>query len=106
MQKAKTEDPFVRDIKATPDPAIVVCTDRQLDDIVRFCATPNGLSASILTVDPTFNLADFECTPITYRHLLVSTRRYGTAPIFLCPILIHFRKNFQSFLFLPPPWLD
>ena len=99
MQKAKTEDPFVRDIKATPDPAIVVCTDRQLDDIVRFCATPNGLSASILTVDPTFNLGDFECTPITYRHLLLSTRRYGTAPIFLGPILIHYRKNFQSFLF-------
>ena len=47
MQKAKTEDTFIRDIKTTPDPAIVVCTDRQLDDMIRFCATPSGLSASI-----------------------------------------------------------
>ena len=51
-----------------------------------------------LTVDPTFNLGDFECTPITYRHLLLTTRRYGTAPVFLGLILIHYRKNFQSFL--------
>lgn len=36
MQKAKTEDTFIRDIKTTPEPAIVACTDRQLDDLVRF----------------------------------------------------------------------
>ena len=30
---------------------------------------------------------------------ILTTRRYGTAPVFLGPILIHYRKNFQSFLF-------
>ena len=63
MQKVKTEDPFIRDIKTTPDPAIVVCTDQQLDDFVRFCAPPGGVIHTILTVDPTFCLGDFECTP-------------------------------------------
>jgi hypothetical protein len=63
MQKAKTEDPFIRDIKTTPDPAIVACTDQQLDDLVRFCAPPTGVNCSILTVDPTFCLGDFECIP-------------------------------------------
>ena len=75
MQKAKTEDPFIRDIKTTPDPAIVACTDKQLDDLVRFCAPPPSVNCSILTVDPTFCLGDFECTPITYRHLLLVTRQ-------------------------------
>ena len=99
MQKAKTEDPFIRDIKTTPEPAIVACTDRQLADLARFCAPPTGINCSILTVDPTFCLGDFECTPITYRHLLLTTRRYGKPPVFLGPVLVHYRKNFASFLF-------
>ena len=99
MQKAKTEDPFIRDIKATPDPSVVACTDKQLNDLVRFCAPPAGLNCSILTVDPTFSLGDFECTPVTYRHLLLVTRRYGKHPVFLGPVLVHYRKNFASFLF-------
>ena len=78
MQKAKTEDPFIRDIKTTPDPA---CTDRQLDDLVRFCATPAGL------VDPTFCLGEFECTPITHRPLILVSKRYGAPPVFLGPVL-------------------
>ncbi len=99
MQQSKAGDGFVRDIKISPDPAIVVARDRQLDDLVRFCATPTGVESSILTVDPTFCLGDFECTPTTYRHLLLTTRRYGTAPVFVGPVLIHYRKNFASFLF-------
>ena len=99
MQQAKTGDRFVRDIKAAPEPAIVVASDRQLDDLVRFCGTPSGAECSILTVDPTFCLGDFECTPITYRHLLLVSHRYSTSPIFIGPILIHYRKNFGSFLF-------
>ena len=42
MQQYKAGDDFVRDIKSTPDPAIVIATERQLDDLVRFCATPAG----------------------------------------------------------------
>ena len=40
MRKATTED---RNTNATPDPAIIACTDWQLDNLVRFCAPPvNG----------------------------------------------------------------
>ena len=38
MQKAFTEDPtkkFVRAVNAAPEPAVVVCTDRQLQDSVQ-----------------------------------------------------------------------
>ena len=33
--KAKAENPFVRDVKTSPDPAIVVCTESQLSDLER-----------------------------------------------------------------------
>ena len=66
MQQSKAGDDFVRDIKSTPDPAIVIAAERQLDDLVRFRVTPAGTDMSILIVDPTFCLGDFECTPITY----------------------------------------
>ena len=63
MQQSKAGDDFVSDIKSTPDTAIVIATERQLDDLVQFCATPAGTDMSILTADPTFCLCDFECTP-------------------------------------------
>ena len=99
MQQAKVGDPFVHDIKTSPDPAIVLANEVQLNDLLCFCATPVGLENAMLTVDPTFCLGDFEFTPITYRHLLLETRRYGKPPIFIGPSLIHYRKNFSSYLF-------
>ena len=95
MQKAKA---YVRDIKTLPDPAIVIASDEQLDDLVRFCAPPVGIESCIMTVDPTFSLGEFECTPVTYRQLLVQTCRGKVSPVFLGPVLIHYRKNFPTFL--------
>lgn len=55
MQQSKTGDSYVGDIKASPDPAIVIANNKQLDDLLRFCCTTNaGKEVSILTVDPTF----------------------------------------------------
>lgn len=94
MQKSKMGDCYVRDIKSSPDPAIVVASDGQLDDLVRFCASPTGVESCVMTIDPTFCLGEFECTPVTYRHLLLITRRNKTPPVFMGPVLIHYRKIF------------
>ena len=59
---------FIRDVKAYPEPAIVLASEQQLFDLDRFCC--NAAQFSILTVDPTFSLGDFDVTPTTYRHLL------------------------------------
>ena len=50
-------------------------------------------------VDPTFSLGEFEVTPVTYRHLLLESRRTGKSPICVGPILIHYRKTFPTYLF-------
>lgn len=78
MQKAHTEDPasqFIQGIRTTPDPAIILAFDFQLDDLVRFCTSQSRGEFCVLTVDPTFSLGDFDVTPITYRHMLLETKR-------------------------------
>jgi hypothetical protein len=100
MQKAKLGDHdgfFVRDVRPCREPAFVPARDRQLDDLVRFCTVPT--SFLILTVDPTFNLGDFDVTPITYRHQQLESVRYGSCPLFIGPTLVHYRKTLSTYIF-------
>ena len=98
MFKALNEETsFVREIKVLPEPAIILCSDYQLNDIVRFCT--DVTSNCVLTVDPTFSLGPFDVTPTTYRHLLLKSRRYTTSPICVGPIMIHYKKNYSTYQF-------
>ena len=100
MQKAYSEDPsnrFVRAVNAASEPAIVVSTDRQLQDLSKFCC--NSFEFSPLTVDPTFCLGSFDVTMITYRHLLLQSKRYGNPPVFVGPCCIHYKKSFANTCF-------
>ena len=38
-------------------------------------------------------------TPITYWHLLLTTKRNGKSPAFIGPVLVHYRKSFATYLF-------
>jgi hypothetical protein len=98
-QQCKAGECYVRSINSSPKPAIVIASDKQLHDLSRFCSSNTHNKISIVTVDPTFSLGDFECTPTTYRHLLLITRRNKVHPVFLGPVLIHYRKNFSTFLY-------
>ena len=100
MQQAKLGDStgfFIRELKAAPEPALILARDYQLHDIVRFC-TNQGIF-SVLTVDPTFCLGDFDVTPVSYRHLLLQSRRTERPPVFLGPLMVHYRKTFSTYLF-------
>lgn len=84
MLQCKSSDPtnaFVRAVVAAPEPMAVLCTDQQLDDMVRFLTNPAEFS--IMGVDPTFNFGDFNATPIVYRNLLLQHRTKGHCPIML-----------------------
>lgn len=100
MHHAILEDsnsPFIRDVKTLREPAVVVCYDRQLDDLVRFCTDDDEFG--ILTIDPTFSLGDFDVTVVTYRHLLLHSRRTGRPPVFVGPLLV--RHSLPTFTFCP-----
>ena len=99
LQKTFMEDSsrqFIREIRTLREPAIVVCRDQQVSDLVRFCT---GEDFGIMTVDPTFSLGDFDVTVTTYRHLLLECRRTGSPPVFIGPTMIHYKKTFSTYLF-------
>ena len=61
MHKTFMEDQlFIREVRTVCEPAIVVATDLQLNDLNRFCCWQEKFD--ILTVDPTFCLGDFDIT--------------------------------------------
>ena len=85
MHKAYMEDQlFIREVCTLREPAIVLATDLQLNDLDRFCCQQGKFG--ILTVDPTFCLGDFDVTLSTYRHLLLICKRGRTHPAFIGPI--------------------
>lgn len=77
-------------LRTSPDAAVVLAEDYQIKDIERFCTSSIELNFGILTVDPTFFLGEFDVTPLTYRHLLLVTKRNGKSPAFIGPVLIHY----------------
>ena len=100
LHKAFMEDTtkrFVREIKTLREPAIVVATNQQMTDVVRFCTFEDEFG--IMTVDPTFSLGQFDVTVTTYRHLLLECKRSGNHPVFIGPSMIHFKKTFSTYLF-------
>ena len=76
MQQAYHKDScrhkFVQSVNTAREPAIVVSTDLQLQDLTRFCTL-----ASPLMVDPTFCLDAFDMTLITFHHLFLQTNNKG-----------------------------
>ena len=96
-QASDWKSAFIRDVKVTPEPMCVLTTDRQLNDMVRFCCNP--VEFKPFTVDPTFDIGDYNVTPITYQHLLLENRRVGKHPSMIGPVLIHEKKTTETFSF-------
>ena len=92
--KIQGRDPkttFVRDVRVGAEPFCVVVTNRQLDDLKRFCCNP--VEYRPLTVDPTFDFGPYNVTPISYQHLVVLRREDGKHPTMIGPVLLHERHN-------------
>lgn len=100
MQQAYTDVPsntFIRAVNAAPEPAVVVATNSQLNNLVRFCTS--SFEFCILTIDPTFS-GDFDVTLTTFRHLFLQSKRFNQAsPVLVGPACVHFKKTFSTYLF-------
>lgn len=78
----------------------VLAFDWSLDDLERFCTSE--AKHTVLCVDPTFDLGSFHVTVMSYRHLMLGSRRgseRGKHPVMLGPLFIHQRKQFSSYHF-------
>ena len=70
-------------------------TNRQLNDLKRFCCNP--LEYRPLTVDPTFDFGPYNVTPISYQHLMVLRREDGNHPTMIGPVLLHEKKTQSTY---------
>ena len=96
--KIQGRDPktaFVRDVRVGAEPFCVVGTNRQLDDLKRFCCNP--VEYRLLTVDLTFDFGPYNVTPISYQHLIVLRREDGKHPTMIGPVLPHEKKTQSTY---------
>ena len=70
-------------------PAIIMYIDEQLSDIRRFCCSPPIGETTVLGVDKTFNLGQFQVTVTCFKNLSMLRRDTNDHPIFLGPMYIH-----------------
>lgn len=78
-----------------PVDLFVLGTEVMCDDIGRFSCS-DKLSHPI-SIDPTFNMGEYEVTPVVYKHLFLKTKRQEESPVFLGPTMIHHKKNFDTY---------
>ena len=52
-----------------------------------------------MTIDPTFSLGEFDVTVTTYPQLVLQCRRTSNHPIFIGPVMVHYKKSFSTYVF-------
>ena len=94
------KESFVRKLTIEKEnTAIVIASEEQLNNLLMF--STSEIDFCTVQIDPTFNLGPYECTPISYRNLMMKRKRTGKSPLGLAPVLIHYRKDqntYSSFL--------
>ena len=86
---------FIRDVRVAPEPLCVMTTDRQINDMKRFCCSP--VEYKPFTVDPIFDIGEYNVTPITYQHLLLENKADGKHPSMIGPVLLHEKKTSETY---------
>ncbi|MDY6930033.1 MAG: hypothetical protein SWN10_23530, partial [Pseudomonadota bacterium] len=84
--------PFARHVVRGFDhkvPSVVLFTDRQIQDVRRFCCYAPVADSTILGVDKTFNLGCLHVTVTVFKNLSILRRSTNDHPIFLGPMFIH-----------------
>ena len=103
LEKAKREEEtssdaiFIRECRVHPDFLAILATNRQLDDLKRFCTNPKDFC--IFGVDPTFNIFEenISLTVTTYRNLKLHNKSTNRPPVFIGPLLMHQHKDWKTY---------
>lgn len=86
---------FVHAVQISPAVRVVLATDSQLEDVVKFCCKPERFS--VFGIDVTYDIGDFFVTTTTYRHLMLVDRETGSHPTFPGPLMIHTSETSSTF---------
>ena len=105
LERAKREEEeskdsvFIRECSIHPALFVFLANDQQLDELIQFCTNPGPRSFCVLGIDPSFNIFDrnIRLTVTTYRNLKLENSKTGKPPVFVGPLLMHQRKDWQTF---------
>ena len=90
----QSNDFFVRELKLSPEPSVIMASDHQIAEVEAFCTNPDY--HCVLGIDPTFNLGRFNLTVTTYKQLQL-VKSNGEHPTFVGPLFLHFYKTFYCY---------
>ena len=86
------KEPFVRKVTIEKEnTTIVIASEEQLNNLLKF--STSEIDFCTVQIDPTFRLGPYDCTPISYRNLMMNRKPTGKSPLRLGPVLIHYRKD-------------
>ena len=86
---------FLREVLIGSSPCAILASQKQLDNIVRFCCQEHDFS--VLGIDATFNLGDFYVTLTTYRNIFLRKPSTKKLPVFLGPAFMHMERRSQDY---------
>ena len=93
--KGNNPNAFVRDVHNGDDFSIFLASNQQLQNLKCFCLEGCW---SILDVDPTFNICDYNV--LTYNYPLLVDKTTNQHPVMIGPSIIHSNKTFESYFSL------
>ena len=70
-----------------PEDRWVLGTNSMCSDLAKF--TSSEVISHPFSVDPTFQMGQFEVTPVVFKNLLLKSKRTDESPVFLGPTMIH-----------------
>ena len=96
-QDESKDEVFIREFSIHPDLFIVLASEEQLDKLVHFCTNARGFS--VFGFDPTFDIFDrnISLTVTTFRNLKLEQSKTGKPPVFIGPLLMHQKKDWQTY---------
>lgn len=89
---------FIRDVTCNDLPTVTLFTDRQMDNLIKFCCHSRPGWVSKLGVDVTFQLGPFYLLVTTFRNTLLEAKRSSNAPAFPGPMMICMTKEECTYL--------
>ena len=104
LQKAKRDERiakssiFITECRVYQDFFVVLASDRQLEELVRFSTDPQEFS--IFCADPAFNIFEdnnISLTVTTYRNLKLENKATSQPPVFIGPLLMHQHKDWKTY---------
>ena len=103
LQKAKRDERiakssiFITECRVHQDFFVVLASDRQLEELVRF--STDAQEFSIFCANPTFNIFEdnsISLTVTTYRNLKLENKATNQPPVFIGPLLMHQHNNVRT----------